>query len=202
VVSSVGQAFEDTLGRIRTQSVELLNLVSATLDMGRLEAGRESLALDAVAIDTLFAELARELDPLAPAAVQLRWQNDVDRVAIVTDRVKLKTILKNLIGNALKFTSAGTVDVTAQRLEGWVRFTIRDTGIGIAAEHLSVIFEMFRQVDSSSTRKFGGVGLGLHIARRLAELLGGSIAVESRVGVGSEFVVTVPVERAAERIAS
>ena len=120
----------------------------------------------------------------------------------MSDRGKLKTILKNLVGNALKFTGAGTVDVTAQRTDGWVRFTIRDTGIGIAPEHLSVIFEMFRQVDSSSTRKFGGVGLGLHIARRLAELLGGSIAVESTVGVGSCFVVTIPLERAAERIAS
>jgi signal transduction histidine kinase len=202
IVRTDEPAFEDTLGRIRTQSVELLNLVSATLDMGRLEAGRESLTLDAVAIDPLFVELARELDALAPPSVQLRWRNNVDRVAIVSDRVKLKTILKNLVGNALKFTSTGTVDVTAERTDGWVRFAIHDTGIGIAPEDLSVIFEMFRQVDSSSTRKFGGVGLGLHIARRLAELLGGSIAVESTVGEGSTFVVTVPVERAAERIAS
>jgi len=176
--------------------------VSATLDMGRLEAGRESVAVDTVAINPLFAELARELDPLALPSVQLRWQNDLDRVAIVSDRAKLKTILKNLVGNALKFTSAGTVDVIAQRTNGSVRFTIRDTGIGIATEDLAVIFEMFRQVDSSSTRKFGGVGLGLHIARRLAELLGGNIAVESNVGVGSTFVVTLPIERTAERIAS
>ncbi len=176
--------------------------MSATLDMGRLESGRESLTVDAVAIDPLFAELARELDALAPPTVQLRWQNDVDRVAIASDRVKLKTILKNLVGNALKFTSVGTVDVTAQRIDSWVRFTIRDTGIGIAPEHLAMIFEMFRQVDSSSTRKFGGVGLGLHIARRLAELLGGNITVESTMGVGSCFVVTIPMERTAERIAS
>ncbi|MCC6847450.1 MAG: HAMP domain-containing histidine kinase [Deltaproteobacteria bacterium] len=195
-------AFDETLGRIRTQSVELLNLVSATLDMGRLEAGRESLTLDAVAIEPLFAELAHELDALTPPSVQLRWRNDVDRVAIVSDRVKLKTILKNLVGNALKFTSAGTVDVTAQRIDRSVRFTVRDTGIGIATEHLSMIFEMFRQVDASSTRTFGGVGLGLHIARRLAELLGGGIVVESVVGAGSVFVVTFPVERAADRLAS
>ncbi len=202
VVRTDEPAFEDTLGRIRTQSVELLNLVSATLDMGRLEAGRESLTLDAVAIAPLFAELARELHALASPGVQLRWQNNLDRVAIVSDRVKLKTILKNLVGNALKFTANGTVDVTSQRVEGSARFIIRDTGIGIAADDLSVIFEMFRQVDSSSTRQFGGVGLGLHIARRLAELLGGSIVVESAPGRGSTFVVTVPLERAAERLAS
>jgi signal transduction histidine kinase len=202
VVAVDEPAFEDTLGRIRTQSVELLNLVSATLDMGRLESGRESLAVDTVAIDPLFAELARELDALAPPRVQLRWQNSVDRAAVVSDRVKLKTILKNLVGNALKFTTAGTVDVTARRVDSWVRFTIRDTGIGIAPEHLAMIFEMFRQVDSSSTRKFGGVGLGLHIARRLAELLGGNISVESTVGAGSTFVVNIPLERASDRVAS
>ncbi len=202
IVRADEPAYDDTLGRIRTQSVELLNLVSATLDMGRLEAGRESVTLDHVAIEPLFAELARELDALAMPPVAVHWRNALDRAAIVTDRGKLKTILKNLVGNALKFTNAGAVEVGAERVESSVRFTVRDTGIGIAPEHLSVIFEMFRQVDSSSTRKFGGVGLGLHIARRLAELLGGTITVQSVPGVGSAFSVLLPLERAAERIAS
>jgi signal transduction histidine kinase len=199
VVQSGEPAFEDTLSRIRTQSVELLNLVSATLDMGRLESGRESLTLDTVAVGSLFVELARELDALAAPSVAVRWQNNLDCIAIVSDRIKLKTILKNLVGNALKFTTTGTVDVTVRRIDSRVRFTIRDTGVGIAPEHLSMIFEMFRQVDSSSTRQFGGVGLGLHIARRLAELLGGTIAVDSAPDVGSTFVVTLPVERVADR---
>ena len=199
IVRTDEPAFDDTLGRIRTQSVELLNLVSATLDIGRLEAGREPLTLGDVTVGALFDELARELDALASPRVTLRWRNELDVATIVSDRPKLKTILKNLVGNALKFTAEGVVEVTAVRDEGTVHFTIRDTGIGIAAEHLSVVFEMFRQVDSSSTRKFGGVGLGLHIARRLAELLGGAIAVDSAPGVGSTFVVSLPLERVADR---
>ena len=189
-----------TIARIQEHAIELLQLVNATLDMGRLESGRETVTIGDVDVSRLLADLGRELKPLAPKAVTLSWSNDLGAEPILSDGVKLKTIFKNLVGNALKFTTAGSVHVAVEHgpdsdHENQLIFSVRDTGIGIAPEHLSMIFEMFRQVDSSSTRRFSGVGLGLHISRRLIELLGGTIHVESVPGVGSTFTVTLPLRR-------
>ena len=114
-----------------------------------------------------------------------------------TDSGKLKQLMQNLIDNAFKFTDKGSVTISAKIIEGggsWVEIKVADTGFGIPKDALPFIFDKFRQVDSSETRLFGGVGMGLYIVKRFAELLGGRVEVESEAGKGTTFTVTLPCE--------
>jgi signal transduction histidine kinase len=111
---------------------------------------------------------------------------------VVSDERKIRQVLTNLLSNAVKFTEAGSVTVTARKHVGEVHIEVRDTGIGISAENLDRIFEPFWQVEQSATRRFGGTGLGLGVARKLAKLLEGRLEVESRVDEGSVFTLVLP----------
>ena len=177
----------------------LLAIINDILDFAKVEAGKldlERVALDpAEIVDTvvsLFAEKAREggLDLAATVA------GDVPAL-VLGDPVRLGQILSNFVNNALKFTQRGSVRV---RLEpgpaGTLRLSVRDTGIGIAADKVDGIFSAFSQADQSTTRRFGGTGLGLSIAHRLALAMGGRIGVDSRLGEGSTFWTELPLERA------
>jgi signal transduction histidine kinase len=185
-----------TLAKVKDSSFSLLELVNATLDLNRLESGRAPVSLSKFTMPELLRELEAETSaiPRKPE-VALRFEMPQDITPLVTDRVKLKTIVKNLVGNALKFTDQGSVTVrTNVRLNaGLVELTVQDTGIGIKPEHQGLIFEMFRQVEHGDMRRFGGVGLGLHIVKRLCEQLGGEVWVESTYGQGSTFNLRVPV---------
>lgn len=189
----------DALQRVDTSARELLELISATLDLSRLEAGRSPVAVTAVSLEGLIAELQQEMAqaPTKPA-VRVEWQVAPALPPLHADRSKLRVILKNLLSNALKFTEHGQVTVAVSAQDRGIALTVSDTGIGIAPETLPVIFKMFRQGDSSMTRRYGGLGLGLYIVQQTLALLGGTIMVESEVGRGSTFRVWLPDREPAE----
>lgn len=182
----------EILHRVRRSGLELLELVEDTLNLSRLEAGGDPPAPEPVDVPIVFAELANEFAAVTPLDdLALRWEGP-ESLVVDTDRRKLRMILKNLVGNALKFTVRGEVVLSCSREDDHARFVVRDTGIGIAPQHLPIIFDMFRQVDSSDARSYRGAGLGLHIVQRLVHQLGGEIVVTSEVGRGSTFTFTLP----------
>jgi CheY-like chemotaxis protein len=175
---------------IQSSATSLLRLIDDILDFSKIEAG--ALVIDRVRFDlkaTLseIAGLLRLASASRDTTLDLTFGDGVPEW-VWGDPARLRQVLTNLIGNALKFTAEGTVDVEVRRLaDGRLRFTVRDTGIGIAAESQDRMFRLFSQADSSTSRRFGGSGLGLAISKRIVELMGGEIGFESREGEGSIF---------------
>jgi PAS domain S-box-containing protein len=183
----------DTLRRANRSAAELLGLVNATLDLSRLETRQVPLAVEDLSVARLLDDVAAEIAvPQEKTALRVLWQRPADELTIRTDPLKARMVLKNLVGNAIKFTPSGQVTVAALARDGGVELAVSDTGIGIAPEAQEYIFEAFRQVDGSITRGYGGAGLGLHIVRRLLDALGGRISVESALGQGATFRVWLP----------
>jgi signal transduction histidine kinase/DNA-binding response OmpR family regulator len=181
------------LQQMGKSSRELLDLINATLDFSRLESGQLPLEVRGTQPGGLLRELEAEMrQPWSKQDVELAWEVPADLPPLETDPMKLRVVLKNVIANAMKFTNVGSVTVRLERSEDGFVFTVTDTGIGMTPEALDVIFEPFRQADSSSTREHGGVGLGLHIVRRFVDMLGGTISVESEYGRGSTFRMWFP----------
>lgn len=178
---------------IRRMASDQLQLVGELLDLAKIEAGRAEIELRAVTVPELFAVLRTQLRPLvAGSAVTLVFSSEPRIPQLVTDERKLMHILRNLIGNAVKFTQAGEVLVSAAADGGQLAISVTDTGVGIAATDLERIFDEFVQVEGVHQRKVQGTGLGLPLARKLADLLGGTIRATSTPEVGSRFVVTLP----------
>jgi PAS domain S-box-containing protein len=178
---------------IRRGAERMMTLVTQMLDLSRLEAGRMELSSGPVDLGTIIAQVRQDLAPQAASkGLDLDIALPPDLPAVLGDPVGIHQILLNLAGNAVKFTPAGAVRITASSTDAGVAVAVSDTGIGIAAAALPQIFEEFRQVDSGMTRRHDGAGLGLAIAKVLAEQMGGRIAVESQIGVGSTFTLHLP----------
>lgn len=188
----------DPLHRADRSARELLDLISATLDLSRLEAKRIAVDVSEIDVAELIDEVGREYATvLDRPGLAVRWFAAHGLAPLRTDRVKLKMVLKNLVGNAVKFTDQGEVGLSATAQDDGIEFAITDTGVGIPPEAQVLIFEPFRQLEVSRARLRGGAGLGLYIVKRLLDALGGTVSVESEVGRGSIFRVWLPREAAA-----
>ncbi len=176
---------------------DLLALINDILDLSKIEAGKVELLVEDVPLSPALVNLIRTLQPVATQkglALSSRIEPGTpDRIR--TDSQRLSQILKNLLANALKFTAAGSVSLQVSAApNNAVQFAVTDTGIGIGPDQHEAIFEAFRQADGSTHRKYGGTGLGLSIARDLARRMGGDIQLQSTLGQGSTFIVTLPLE--------
>lgn len=187
---------------ISTSTSELREMVDDLLDLAKIEAGRITISPAWFDLMDLFSALRGMFRPLVEGnQVDLLFEDPPVMPMLYTDDKKLAQILRNFISNALKFTPSGQVVVSTQ-LEGEsaVRFSVRDTGIGIPAELQSTLFEDFVQVDTPLQKRLRGTGLGLSLCKRFAELLGGHVGVESEIGTGSNFYVVLPLTLATETV--
>jgi len=180
---------------IRGSARELTEMVNDLLDLAKVEAGRITISPEWFEMVDLFAALRGMFKPIvATTSVSLFFDEPKDDIKLFTDDKKLSQILRNFISNALKFTPTGEVRVAARMVDAeTVEFAVSDTGIGIAAEHLPNLFADFVQIDVRLQKRLRGTGLGLSLARKFAELLGGHVSVESVLGKGSRFSVVLPV---------
>ncbi len=184
------------LSVIERNGRNLLNLINDILDLSTIEAGKIRISPGEFAFSEMVDSVLAIAYPMAEAKV-LRFEVDLADIPLVySDKERIKQILLNLLGNAVKFTEAGQIAVTASESGGMISIAVADTGIGISPDVLPHVFDSFRQADGSNTRKYEGTGLGLAISQKLAGLLGGQITVTSELGKGSTFTLRLPVRMA------
>jgi signal transduction histidine kinase/DNA-binding response OmpR family regulator len=193
------ESFIPDLQKIHAAGKHLLTLINDILDLSKVEAGKMELYLETFDIPNMIDDMVSTIHPLAEKkanTLEVLCANDLG--VMTADLTKVRQTLFNLLSNACKFTEKGTIslDVTRESEDGadWVTLRVRDTGIGMSAEQMGKLFQAFRQVDLSTTRKFGGTGLGLLISQSFCRMMGGDITVESELGVRTTFTVRLPAE--------
>ena len=175
----------------------LMNLINDILDLSKIEAGRMDVREDQIILDELIEDVDNAISPLAHNKnIEFRVKRDMNtHIHVNTDKGKVTQVLINLLGNAVKFTDKGHVELGISAPDqSTLKFDITDSGIGMSESDLQIIFEEFRQIDGTTTRKYGGTGLGLTICKKIADILKGSITVKSEMGKGSVFTFTIPLK--------
>jgi signal transduction histidine kinase len=193
----LGEIQREQMHAVKTisyQSKELLRMINEILQVGSIEAGKVKAHYENVNLPDFLVDLRSSYEILSKKEISLHWNIPSGLPNVWTDGEKLKHVLQNLINNAIKFTENGSVTVSVRCISGAVEFKVKDTGIGMPQDMLPSIFQMFRQLDSSNTRSYGGSGVGLYIVKKFVDLLRGNIGVESLLGEGSTFTVTLPLK--------
>jgi PAS domain S-box-containing protein len=193
------EKFIPDLQKIRTASKQLLSLINDVLDLSKIEAGKMERYLETFEVMHLIQDVVSTVQPqVEKNANNLKIQGADDLGTMNADLIKVRQGLVNLLSNASKFTEHGTIvlDAARQTVDGadWITFSVSDTGIGMTTEQMEKLFQPFSQAEASTTRKYGGTGLGLEVTRRYCEILGGDITVKSILGVGSTFTIRLPAE--------
>jgi len=203
VLGEVNAKQQEALGKMLARANDQLKMINSILETTQIGAGAVSAVCQEANLNELLDEIRSTYVLPTNNETTLHWQYSSEFPVVAVDREKLKHILQNIINNAIKFTEKGSITVSVRHLAepGVLELKVTDTGVGIPKAMLPSIFEMFRQVDSSERRQFGGVGLGLYIVKQLTDLLEGSVEVESEEGKGSTFLVTLPCALAADELA-
>jgi two-component system, NtrC family, sensor kinase len=198
------RATEGKIAQLQTENLQdllrnaerLLNQIDSLLEFSKIEAGKMEVHVEPVKVNEVIQGAISTIEPIVNGGgVRIIREVAPDIRDLNTDREKLRQIILNLLDNAVKFTERGEIKIAALQQNGSLRLVVSDTGIGIEKEELKHIFEEFHRGDSSSIRKYRGTGLGLAIVKKFVNLLGGDVAVESEVGKGSVFTVTLPFDR-------
>jgi signal transduction histidine kinase len=200
IYGEVPQKILEIMSRVQKSSRHLLGLINDVLDMSKIEAGQLQLSLRDYSFPDTVNTVVAAMEPLvAEKSLRLTIDVDADLPLGFGDDRRLAQVLLNLVGNAVKFTDHGGVSIGAKKSDGQFLVSVADTGPGIPRSEQRRIFEEFQQVDSSSTRMKGGTGLGLAIAKRIVEMHGGRLWVESAMGAGSTFYFSIPVRTEEKR---
>ena len=186
--------YADDLNKINSSGEHLLTLINDILDLSKIEAGKMEMHIEEFDFDKHLTQIEATAKPLVEKnGNEFIIEKPDDLEKLTNDQTKLRQVLFNMISNAAKFTKKGTVTLSITNYGETVRFAVTDTGIGMNAEQLGKVFEEFTQAESSTSKEYGGTGLGLPISKKMTEMMGGVMEVESEEGRGTTFSITIPI---------